>query len=152
NAPNLNVTLLAARPTRGVFDVRGWADLDVEVYYAAATRSLPSRSGAGEARLFWLLYDDHRDVVKVDNRPAAVRAAGKESLFIHTLGGRFLRSYPLGSGTGDVLLWGAAQFGDWGRQDHRAGAVAAEAGYQPKGVKLRPWIRGGVNWSSGDDN
>jgi hypothetical protein len=49
-----------------------------------------------------------------------------------------------------LLLWGAAQFGDWGRQDHRAGAVAAEVGYQPKNAALRPWIRGGVNWGSGD--
>lgn len=150
DVPGLNLTLLAARPTRGVFDVHGWDELDAEVYYAAATHPLLCGKGAGEARLFWLLYDDHRDTVKVDNRPAAVRTADQEDLTIHTVGGHLARILPAGTGTVDVLLWGAAQFGKWGEQDHRAGALAAEAGYQPKNAALRPWIRGGVNWGSGD--
>jgi hypothetical protein len=124
----------------------------VEVYYAAATHAMPSRHGAGEGRLFWLLYADHRDTVKVDNRPAAVRSADGKDLAIHTLGGHFLRTVPTGQGTADLLLWGAAQFGAWGAQRHRAGALAAEVGYQPKAARLRPWIRGGVNWGSGDKN
>jgi alginate export protein len=148
--PRLNLTMLAARPTQGVFELNGWDELDIEVYYAAATHPLGRQSGVGEGRLFWLLYRDHRDVLKVDNRPVAVRTADRAGLEIHTLGGHLLRTIPAGSGKLDLLLWGVAQFGDWGRQDHRAGAAAAEVGYQPKAARLHPWIRAGVNWGSGD--
>jgi hypothetical protein len=150
NLPRLNVTLLAARPTRGVFDLRGWDELDIWVYYAAVTAPTGGTTGGGEGRLFWLSYIDDRDAVKVDNRPAAERAADREELKIHTVGGHLIRTAPVGRGTGDLLLWGAAQFGDWGRQGHRGAALAAEVGYQPKQARLRPWIRGGVNWGSGD--
>ena len=50
------------------------------------------------------------------------------------------------------MAWGAAQGGDWGNQRHRANALALEAGYQPKNVKLKPWFRVGYFKSSGDDN
>jgi hypothetical protein len=150
--PRLNLTLLVARPTRGVFDLRGWDEIDAEVYYAAATRPLGDRTRAGEARLFWLLYNDHREAVKVDNRPATLRAADGEDLKLHTVGGHSLRAFPGARGTADLLLWGATQFGDWGAQDHRGSAAAAEVGYQPKEPHLRPWFRAGVNWGSGDDD
>jgi hypothetical protein len=67
-----------------------------------------------------------------------------------TFGGHLLRLLPLGAGKADVLLWGAVQTGDWGTQDHRANAWAAEAGYQPKSSGLKPWLRIGYYRSSGD--
>jgi hypothetical protein len=152
DVPHLNLTLLAARPTRGVFDLHGWDELNTEVYYVAATHPHISQTNPGEERLFWLLYVDHRDAVKVDNRPAAARAADKQNLVIHTLGGHLIRTFPVGGGQSDLLLWGAGQFGDWGELKHHAGALAAEVGYQPKAMRLRPWLRGGVNWGSGDGN
>jgi hypothetical protein len=43
------------------------------------------------------------------------------------------------------------QIGGWGVQDHRAGAVDLEAGFQPKLLpRLKPWFRGGFYWGSGD--
>ena len=51
----------------------------------------------------------------------------------------------------DMLLWGAVQTGRWGTQKQRAGAVDIEAGIQPKILpKLKPWIRGGYYYGSGD--
>ena len=95
---------------------------------------------------------DYRDAVKVDNRPAAARAADRKGIAIHTIGADLIRTFPVAGGTADLLLWGAGQLGDWGVLDQRAAALAAEVGYQPKGSRLHPWIRGGVNWGSGDGN
>ena len=68
-----------------------------------------------------------------------------------TFGGNYLRAIDRGHGTIDVLFWGAAQIGAWGRLAHRASAFAAEAGWQPKTI-LAPWIRGGFDYGSGDDD
>jgi hypothetical protein len=55
------------------------------------------------------------------------------------------------TGAIDWLLWGAGQLGRWGNLDHRAGAIAAEAGYQLP-VRLNPWLRVGYFRSTGDGN
>jgi hypothetical protein len=45
------------------------------------------------------------------------------------------------------------QTGKWGRLDHRAAAVSAEAGYQPPiAPRLKPWFRGGFSYGSGDSD
>ena len=50
-----------------------------------------------------------------------------------------------------MLLWAALQTGSWGAQSHRAGAFAIEGGWQPSApTRLRPWIRGGYDFGSGD--
>jgi hypothetical protein len=100
-----------------------------------------------------LLYRDGRNnVVKVDNRPAPVRAADNQNIQISTVGAHYLKSFDMGQGTGDLLLWGALQGGDWGTQSHSANALAIEAGYQPKNSKLKPWLRAGYYRGSGDKN
>ena len=48
--PALNVTLLAARPTRGVFQVDGWGELNINVVYGALTRQVGGTANAGELR------------------------------------------------------------------------------------------------------
>jgi hypothetical protein len=40
----------------------------------------------------------------------------------------------------------------WGLQDHSAWAYAVEAGYQFTNCWATPWLRTGINQSSGDDN
>jgi hypothetical protein len=53
----------------------------------------------------------------------------------------------------DALVWGALQTGSWGSLAHRAGAYAAEGGWQPRIFpSLKPWLRGGYNYGSGDRN
>jgi len=148
--PTMNVTLLAARPTRGVFQVDGWGELNINVLYAAITRQVGSGADAGEWRLFSLTYHDGRDgVVKTDNRPLAVRQADREHVTVQTVGGHYILAIASPRGPIDVLFWGAAQTGSWGELSHRAGSFAAEAGWQPQ-VALAPWIRGGFDYASGD--
>lgn len=149
-----NVTVVAARPTRGVFDVKGWGDLDVGIAYAALTTRLPwSARAGGEARLFALHYDDARRTVATDNRPLTARQADGDRVRVTTVGAHLLQLLPTGAGPVDLLLWGAAQGGKWQSLDHRGLALAAEAGLQPGGLPaLRPWLRAGWYRSSGDDD
>ncbi len=154
NRSKLNLTLLAARPTRGVFQVDGWGDLNANVFYGALTGQLPGKGSNGEWRLFGLGYSDYRDgIVKTDNRPLAVRTADIRHIYIGTYGGHYLQTIRSSLGTVDLLVWGALQNGTWGRLDQRSGAFALEAGWQPSVLTaIRPWLRGGFDYGSGDGN
>lgn len=152
NTPQNNFTLAALRPTAGVFDVDANGELGgVSALYAAYTRPKPE----SDLRIFAAYYkDDRENVVKVDNRPLAVRAADKDAIAISTLGANYLQTIETKNSAFDLLAWGALQGGDWGNQKHRAGALALEAGYQPKhtrlSTRLKPWFRVGYFKSSGD--
>ncbi|HUQ50115.1 MAG TPA: FecR domain-containing protein [Terriglobales bacterium] len=153
NAGAANLTFAAARPTAGVFKVNGLGDLDAVWAYGAWT--IPLHDDKGELRLFGLGYGDGRAIVKTDNRPSATRSGADvlENIRIGTFGGNYLRAMPTqSSGTFDLLLWGVLQNGDWGLQRHRAGATAVEVGWQPKVNPLRPWLRVGYSYGSGDDD
>lgn len=154
NRSRLNFTLLAARPTRGVFQVDGWGELNVNVFYGALTRQLPGKSRSGEWRIFGLGYNDYRSgVAKTDNRPPAVHPADTGHINIGTYGGHYLQTVQSSSGTVDFLFWGVLQNGSWGRLAQRSGALAVEAGWQPSMLPaLRPWLRGGLDYGSGDGN
>lgn len=148
-----NFTFVGARPTEGVFQLRGWNELDVDLYYGAFTKPVKTKASESDLRLFALHYHDGRRVLKTDNRPAALRAADNESIRLTTVGGHYIGVANVGSGKVDGLLWGAGQFGEWGRLNHRAGAIAAEAGYQFGGNavgKIKPWLRAGYFRSTGD--
>jgi Alginate export len=150
--PALNVTALAGRPTQGVFHVDGWGELNTNIFYAALTGQLKREANAGEWRVFALGYHDYRDpVVKTDNRPLSIRSADNQSIALGTYGGHYLNVSATPIGAVDVLAWGVLQGGSWGTLRHRAGAFALEAGWQPRGLEpLKPWLRGGYNYGSGD--
>jgi len=154
NLPTLNVTAVAARPTAGVFQVNGWSELNINLFYGALTGQAGSERSPGDWRLFGLAYDDYRHgIAKTDNRPATSRISDTESIRVGTFGGHYLHVSTSAAGPIDVLLWGAFQTGAWGTLSHRAGAFAAEAGWQPaRLLAWQPWIRGGYNYSSGDSN
>jgi Alginate export len=154
NRSSLNFTALAARPTRGVFQVDGWGELNANIFYGALTKQKTRKSGGSEVRLFGLEYSDYRDgVVKVDNRAPASRSADAGHIHLFTYGGHYLRSRTSRLGTHDLLFWGARQMGTWGRLAHRAGSFAIEGGWQPPGLRaVRPWLRAGYNYGSGDPN
>jgi alginate export protein len=144
---NWNVTALAVRPTRGVFDLNGWDDLNVNVLYGAVTQST---SRKGEWRLFGIGYDDYRhDAVKVDNRALASRRADTSNIVIATFGGHYMQMLETAHGPIDLLLWGAGQEGSWGALSQRAGAISVEGGWQPV-APLSPWLRAGWDYGSGD--
>jgi hypothetical protein len=150
--PALNVTVLAARPTQGVFQVDGWGELDINVVGGAVTRQLAAAGNVGEWRVFGIEYSDQRNgLTKTDNRPLAARQRDRNHLNLGTFGGHYIAAIERGHGTLDVLFWGAAQIGSWGELMHRSGAFAAEGGWQPR-TQGAPWIRGGLDYGSGDSN
>jgi hypothetical protein len=151
--PELNVTAVAARPTEGVFQTNGWAELNINVVYAAVTGE-HGKYAATDWRVFALSYRDYRNgVLKTDNRPAALRNADTDSINIGTYGGHILQIVPTLTGPIDLLFWGALQNGSWGTQLQRAGAYAAEAGWQPEVLPMvKPWLRAGYDFGSGDNN
>ncbi|MFN0084314.1 MAG: alginate export family protein [Blastocatellia bacterium] len=153
NTKSGNFTFVGARPTEGVFQLRGWRELDIDFYYGAFTKPWKSTAAESDLRLFALHYHDGRRVLKTDNRPQAARAADAEGLRLTTLGGHYIATRKAGAGKADLLLWGAGQFGDWGPLRHRAGAIAVEGGYQfggPTAEKIKPWLRAGYFHSTGD--
>lgn len=151
NAKVGNFTFVGARPTEGVFQLRGWRELDVDFYYGSFNKALKSKTSDSDLRLFALHYHDGRRVLKTDNRPQAVRAADLAKIRVTTLGGHYITTAKAGAGKADFLLWGAGQFGDWGLLNQRSAAVAVEGGYQFN-AKLKPWLRAGYFHSTGDGN
>jgi hypothetical protein len=155
--PSTDITVVAARPTEGVFQLNGLGELDVELAYAALTRSLfGTATAAGsnpsaEARLFAIYYRDGRDIVKTDNRPSSLRSGDLSDINIATFGAHYLHTANLGPGKAGLLLWGAVQVGDWGALRHRAHAYAVELGYRFV-VPASPWLRVGYFRGSGDDS
>ena len=140
-------------PTRGVYDVDGWGQLNIGVGYAAFTHELHREKTSGDYRVFGVYYQDWRHIVKIDNRPLALRQSDLENIRIGTFGVQVLQSFATSTGIFDVTLWGVLQTGRWGTLDHRAGAYVVEGGWQPKWpAALRPWLRAGYTYTTGDDN
>lgn len=153
NAGRNNLTFLAARPTQGVFQVKGMNELDVDSYYGAYTRQVGNERNAGDFRVFAIGYIDHRTtVLKTDNRPSGVRAADFGKIEIATWGADYVQvAHVQGAGDFDFLVWGALQTGSWGNLTQRAGAFVGEAGWQAP-VKVKPWVSVGYSYGSGDGN
>lgn len=141
-----NLTFVGARPTEGVFQLNANDNVDaVDFLYGAYSKSTKT----DDARIFAMGYEDGRNAaksVKTDNRPLAARQADNDDIRVYTLGADYVRTL----GQFDVLGWGALQTGSWGTLDQRANAYDLEAGYQPQGVKFRPWLRAGYYRASGD--
>lgn len=149
-----NLTLFGARTTRGVYQIDGMSELDVDLYYGAFTVPSATEHSASELRIFGLGYVDHRaSVLKTDNRPQSVRAADNGEIQIGTYGGDYLHVFNAGdSGKFDFLIWGAYQTGSWGNLTQRAGAFVGELGWQPPVDELKPWLSAGYSYGGGDGN
>lgn len=149
--PNLNATVMAFRPTQGVFNASGWRELDIGVAYASLNRTWKF----GDGRIFFSGYHDYRDdplPLKIDNRPAIARAADTDAIDVASVGAHYLHAVPTKGGNLDVLLWGILQTGNWGTLDHRAYGYSVEAGWQPAVKEVQPWLRIGYTSTSGDDD
>lgn len=132
----------------------GWGELNLNVFYGSLTGQVAGKRSNGEWRIFGLGYSDYRDgVLKTGSRSTVARRADYQHINIGTYGGHYIHTVASKAGAVDFLFWGAVQNGSWGVLTHKAGAVALEAGFQP-GVlpKIKPWIRGGFNYGSGDGN
>ena len=149
-----DITVFAARPTRGVYQVDGWGEVDTSVYYGSLTHETGNATSGGEWRVFGLGYNDFRgSVLKTDNRSQAARTADQGTIDIATAGADYLYALQTPAGTFEVLLWGVLQGGSWGNLTQRAYAYATEAGWQaPVASAVKPWLRGGYSYGSGDKN
>ncbi len=156
NRGSTNVTVMAGLPTAGVFTADGWGEVgQVGLGYASVTAPGPWSGGSdrSEFRLFGIYYRDSRSILKVDNRPLTRRQEDLDAISVETLGAHYLRRVPTGAGAVDLLGWGAVQFGEWGRQRHRAFAGTVEVGWQPDVAPgMLPWLRLGYFRSSGDSD
>lgn len=154
-----NATALGVRPTHGGFEVS--ANREIEDVWLAGLALTLKRLPIGppiDARLFYFYYADERDIAKPDTtltrvgRFTAVPDFNTGALEIHTIGAHAMTAFDAGPGIVDVLGWAAAQTGRWGSRDHAAWAYAIEAGYQLPRVPAAPWLRAGIDRSSGDDD
>src|SRR5258706_245629 len=135
-----NATFFAARPSVGAYEIHGGAGLPVGLAYASYI--VPRKTS--DSRVFAVAFRDTRDgVVKTDNRPLAVRTADSGNIDIVTVGGNRVTTF----GRFDTVAWGAAQFGHWGEQRHRANAFDLEGGWHGPVT-----VRAGYYRSSGDGN
>jgi hypothetical protein len=152
--PAWNVALTAVHPTQGGFNIHAQDEIShIDLAYAALTTKKDALLPGAEARLFYLYYGDNRGVQPTDNRPLPIRPKlSQDSLAISTVGTHLLATGKLGPGSYDGMLWMAYQFGDWGNLEHNAYSVDLEGGYQWTDVFLKPWIRAGYAYSSGDNN
>jgi hypothetical protein len=148
-----NLTVIAAVPTRGVFQVDGWGWNRIGFGYAAYTHEWGGKRHSADTRLFFIDYDDFRHILKTDSRALAARRADLSNIRIETFGGHSLHAIETSAGTVDALFWGALQTGRWGVLKQRASSFDVEGGFQPKVLgKVKPWIRGGYTYGSGDGN
>jgi hypothetical protein len=152
-SPKNNLTFVSATPTRGVYQTDGWGWNRIGFGYASYTRQWGEKGHAADTRIFFIEYDDFRHILKTDNRPLAARRADLANIRIDTFGGHSLHTLESSAGIVDALFWGAVQTGRWGVQTQRAGAFDVEGGFQPKILpKVKPWLRGGFTYGSGDGN
>lgn len=85
--PRADVTIVAATPTRGVFQTDGWGWNRIGFAYGAFTKEWGHGNHAADTRFFAIDYDDFRHILKTDNRPLAVRKGDTENIHIQTWGG-----------------------------------------------------------------
>ena len=146
-------TFVSAVPTRGVFQTDGWGWNRVAFGYAAYTHEWGKGRHIADSRLFVIEYDDFRHILKTDNRPLGMRKGDTENIRINTFGGHTLHAVSTGAGVLDAIGWAAIQTGRWGTQSQLAYAFDVEGGFQPKILPaVKPWIRGGYTYGSGDGN
>lgn len=139
-----DINLMGSIVTFGGFDIEDglWKDLDrVVVTGGAFTIKEGVLLENTQFQLFNYFY--------FDNRTPAVNLAGND-LKINTTGVSMAGAYPMGSGEWDTMLWFAFQLGDFGDLNQRALAFIAEVGYQFTHTPLKPWLRLGVAYASGD--
>jgi hypothetical protein len=149
-----NLTLLGARPTRGVYQIDAMGELDINLFYGAYTVPINASKFAGQLRVFGVGYvDDRSSVLKTDNRATALRSADHNHIRIGTYGADYAHIFNTKNhGKFDFLIWGALQNGSWGNLTQRASAFVGEAGWQPVIPFLNPWFRTGYSFGSGDSN
>lgn len=149
--PTWTLTGTALRPTQGGFEDAAGVGIDDLLVSNVAWTAAPGLVIPGtEVQAFAAIYADDRAVTaRPDN--TGLRAAVVD-MVVTTLGGQTVSALPVGGGELDVLTWFAVQTGEWYEQSHRGAAWSVEGGYQWPKAPGAPWLRGGILYTSGDDD
>lgn len=143
--PHWHVNLSAFVPTQGGFEESTNLSMP-RIQVAASSFALKSSNVEWQGFGYWY-RDRRRSTAVVDNTASGDRPA---QVTVATVGGAYVRMLPRRSGEYDVLAWVAAQAGDWYGRPHRAASAVAEAGHKWTRAPMRPWLRAGYLWASGD--
>ena len=98
---------------------------------------------------FATLYDDTRRITARPDNLVPTRTS-RADIRVVTTGASIVGAYPSPVGTTDLVVWMAAQGGDWYGQRHRGAAVTGAVGHRVSRAPWRPRVRAGVAWASGD--
>lgn len=143
--PSWHATGAVLMPTQGGFEESANLTIPkIQIASAAWTGKLPS----SEWQVFSQVYRDRRTTMARPDNTGSLDAP--VDITIGALGGSFARVSPTRAGELDIVLWGAGELGDWYGQSQRAASVSVEAGHRWTNTSLRPWIRGGYAYASGD--
>lgn len=147
-------------PTAGTYSKQAGDIInDVKVLTLAGTFKFDTVIPHQEIQVFGYNYDDNRPIVapRADNVVTGAPQQQKAStdgidVSVRTYGVSAAGAYDLPGGILDTMIWLAWQTGDWYELTHRANAFAIEAGYQWSKAAWKPWLRFGLNQSSGDSD
>lgn len=144
------MTGAAFQPTQGGFeDAAGVSIDDIRLLSAALSPPLGSVVPRTDVQAF---VHHYRDTRQVSQRPDNTgRSAADVDVSIPTWGISAVGRHPVGAVAVDTVAWLAVQRGHWYEQQHRAWAVATEAGVQWTTAPWQPWLRAAWLRGSGDE-
>lgn len=145
------VTLHASHPTQGGFETNSFNTIS-QISLATVAWTMPLEEKTQDGQIFFYNYGDDRNVLKTDNRTIESRTEDTEKININTVGGSYAQIFHSEGMSYDTLVWVAYQEGDWGTLDHRAYSYDVEAGAKFEDSPLKPWVRVGHTYASGDGN
>jgi hypothetical protein len=115
-----------------------------------ASSSFTKKASAAESQLFAHLYRDRRQVsVRPDNTGLGTSAA---DVTVAAAGGSHAGLVKTTAGEVDIVGWFASEFGGWYGQRHLAVSAVGEIGHRWPRAPMRPWVRGGYLFASGDSD
>jgi hypothetical protein len=143
--PDWHTSASVLLPTQGGYEES--ANLSMPKLQLAGT-SVTKKARSAESQIFADFYRDRRGVsARPDNTGLAATAV---DVTIAAFGGSHAAVIETRAGELDVVGWFAAESGDWYGQQHRAVSAVAEVGHLWTRKRMRPWVRGGYLYASGD--
>lgn len=149
---NYQLTASILYPTQGGWE-KDFNENMEDVRIASSTLTAPKGQllEHTEIQIFAYNYRDERNCTqRIDN--SGQTCSNGADINISMAGAHLQSIYPLESIDIDFLAWGGYQWGDWYELDHEAYACTAEIGVQFKQVWLKPWVRMGYYYGSGDSD
>lgn len=124
------------------------ANLSMPKVQIAGVTLTGKSSSPREWQAFGYVYRDRRaSAAVVDNTLSRDRPV---DVTIAAIGASHARVAATRSGELDTVVWVAGEIGDWYGQPHRAASAAGELGHRWTKERMRPWLRAGYLYASGD--